>query len=149
LAAAAHPVSNECPLIFGHRATDLEQQVIMRIVTHRTFEKLHVAPVLGQFFEEYHLMDIVTRSPIRGGEQKPLDRAEGSAIASPIQPRPVELCAAVAIISVDMVVRQMPVRLHRDMLPQAGELLCNRLLLLLPVGGDADREGYCHGVPPS
>jgi hypothetical protein len=61
LAAAAHPVGNECPLIFGHRATDLEQQVIMRVVTHRTIEKLHVAPVLCQFFEEYHLMDIVAR----------------------------------------------------------------------------------------
>jgi len=149
LAAAAHPVGNEGPFICSHSTADLEQQLIMGVVTHWTLQKLHLAAVLGQFFEEYHLMDIVTRSPIRGGEQKPRDRAEGSAIASPIQPRPVELCAAVAIISVDMVVRQMPVRLHRDMLPQAGELLFNRLLLLLPVGGDADIEGYFHGVPPS
>jgi hypothetical protein len=134
LAAAAHPVGNECPLLFGHSATDLEPQVIMRVVTHWTFEKLHVAPVLGQFFEEYHLMDIVTCSPIRGGEQKPRERAQGGAIAQPIQPWPVELCAAVAIIPVDRLIRQMPVRLHRDVLPQAGELVFNRLLLLLPIG---------------
>jgi hypothetical protein len=68
LAAAAHPVSSECPLIFGHSAMDLEQQMIMQVITHRTLEKLHVVPVLGQFFEEHHLMDIVARQPIRGGE---------------------------------------------------------------------------------
>ena len=93
-------------------------------------------------------MHIVAREPIRGGEQDPLERAQGGAIASPIQPRTVELRAAVAIIPVDMVVRQMPVRLHHDMLLQADELLFNGLLLRLPVGGDADREGHFHGVPP-
>jgi len=81
LAAATHPVGNEGPFIFSHRAADVEQQLIMGVVTHGTLHKLHLAAVLGQFFEEDHLMDIVTRSPIRGGEQKPLERTQGGAIA--------------------------------------------------------------------
>ena len=63
------------------KSPDLEQQLIMGVVTHGTLHKLHLAAVLGQFFEEDHLMDIVTRSPIRGGEQKPLERTQGGAIA--------------------------------------------------------------------
>jgi hypothetical protein len=134
LAAAAHPVRNEGAFIFGHGPANLEQQLIMGVVTHRPLQKLYLASVLGQLFEEHHLMDIVTCQSIRGGEEDPLERAQGGAIAQPIQARPIELGAAVPIISVDVVVRQMPVGLHHDMLAQASELLFNRLLLLLPIG---------------
>ena len=134
MAAAAHPVRNEGAFIFGHGPADLQQQLIMRVVTHRPIQKLHLTPVLGEFFEEHHLMDIVTCQAIRGGEEDPLERAQGGAIAQPIQTWPIELCPAIAIISVDVFVRQMPVGLHHDMLAQASELLFNRLLLLLPIG---------------
>jgi hypothetical protein len=133
LAAAAHPVRNEGPFIFGHGPADLEQQLIMGVITHRPIQKLHLAPMLGEFFEEHHLMDIVARQSIWGGEEDPLERAQGGAIAQPVQTRPIELGATIAIIPVDVFVRQMPVGLHHDMLSQASELLFNRLLLLLSV----------------
>ena len=110
------------------------QQLIMRIIAHGPIQKLPLTPVLGQLFEEHHLMDIVTCQSIRGGEEDPRERAQGGAIAQPIQTWPIELCPTIAIIPVDVCVRQMPVGLHHDMLAQASELLFNRLLLLLPIG---------------
>lgn len=33
----------------------------MRIITHRTFQKFDLTPVLRQFFDEEHLVHIVAR----------------------------------------------------------------------------------------
>jgi hypothetical protein len=134
VATAAQPVSNACPCIFGHGPAHLEQPLLMGGIPQRTLQQLSLAPVLGQRFEEHHLLDSVACPPIRGGKEEPLEGAEGGAIASLLHARPIQLGAAVPSSSGAVVVRQMPVGLPHAMLPQAGELLCNRLLLLLSGG---------------
>ena len=105
--------------------------MIMRIITHGAFQKLDLAPVLRQFFEEEHLVHIVTCQSIWGRHQHPCKGADSGAVSQPILDWTVELGPAVAIIPIDVLLRHMPVGLGRDMFKQAGDLLGNRLLLVL------------------
>jgi acetyl-CoA acetyltransferase len=51
LAAAAHPIGDQGALILGHRASDLEQQLILEVLTHRAVQKLDLTAALGAFVE--------------------------------------------------------------------------------------------------
>ena len=106
----------------------------MRIIIHGAIEKLHVTPVLREFLNHEHLMDIVAGQAIGRREEDALKDCQGRLVPKPIQARAVELGPTIAIITVDMGFIQMPVRLSGDIVPQAGKLLFNRLLLLLPAG---------------
>ena len=66
LPPAPHPFCNQRPFILRDRTPDLQQEMIVRIPTHRVVEKFHLAPPLLQLLQEEHLMDIVARQPVGG-----------------------------------------------------------------------------------
>jgi hypothetical protein len=41
--SSPHPLGNEGPLVFRHGPTDLEQHLVVQVVTHGTVKKLHDA----------------------------------------------------------------------------------------------------------
>ncbi len=59
--SSTHAFGDQGPFIFGHGTTDLQQQLVMRILAHRVIDKLNAAPALFQLFEQQHLMDIIAR----------------------------------------------------------------------------------------
>jgi hypothetical protein len=42
----------------------LQQEVIVRVLAHGLIEKVDLASIVLEFFEEYHLMDIVASQSI-------------------------------------------------------------------------------------
>jgi hypothetical protein len=62
----------------------------MRILAHGTVQKLHVAAVLFQFFQQQNLMYVVSRQPVGCGNQNQIEAALGRSIPQPIQPRPLQ-----------------------------------------------------------
>jgi hypothetical protein len=148
LAATSPPVGDQGAFILGHGPPDLEQELIVRILTHGPVQERDFTAPLGAFVDEEHLMHIVAGQAIRSGHQDPFKNGQGGPIPPPIQARTVEPAPAVAVVAVDVCLGQMPLRLGRHIRAKPGQLLFNRLRLLLTGGRDTDIQGYCHGIPP-
>jgi hypothetical protein len=106
--AAAHPLGDQRALVLGHRPADLQQQLVVRVITHRPVQELHLAAVGGQLLDQQHLMDVVAGQPVRRGDHHHVQLGQRRMIAEPIQPRPPQAGAAKAVIAVDMLVLQLP-----------------------------------------
>ncbi len=52
LTTASHAFSDQAAFVFGYRATDLDQQLVMRIVARRLIEKLDLASTFFKLFHE-------------------------------------------------------------------------------------------------
>jgi hypothetical protein len=120
----------------------------MRIITHGTVQKFDLAATLGEFVDQQHLMDIVARQPIGCGDEHALKGGKSGAVAQAIQTGTIELGAAIPIITIDVLVGEMPVLLLHNMRAQPLKLLVNRLGLLLASGRNPDIQGDFHGIPP-
>ena len=120
----------------------------MRVITHRSIQKLDLAAALGQFVDQQHLMDIVARQAIGCSDQEQLEGGKGGTIAQAVQTGPVEFGPTIPIIAIDMFVGLMPVLLLGDMGQQPVDLLVNRLGVLLAACRDTNIECNFHEVPP-
>jgi hypothetical protein len=60
-----------------------------------------------------------------------LKRGQGGLVPQPVEARAIQFRSPIAIIKIEVVVREMQVGLTRDILAPASQLLVNRLLLLL------------------
>src|SRR5712692_1522412 len=69
LPTSTHPISNQGPLILGDGPSDLQEQLIMRILAHRTIDKLDPTARSLQFFQQEHLMHILACQPIWSGDE--------------------------------------------------------------------------------
>ena len=79
-----HPLGNEGALVFGHRPTDLQQQLVVGVGRHGTVEELdHTAKAL-QFFQQQDLVDILARQAIRRGDEDALHFRTGHRVAQRI-----------------------------------------------------------------
>jgi hypothetical protein len=65
---SAHAFGDERPFVLGHRAPNLQQELVMRILAQGPVEELDAAAGTLELFEEHHLVDGVARQPIRRGE---------------------------------------------------------------------------------
>ncbi|CAG0935582.1 hypothetical protein TFLX_04424 [Thermoflexales bacterium] len=99
LAAQAHPFGNQGALIFGDGPANLQQQLIMGILTHGPIQKFHEATGRLKFVQQQHLMHIVARQPIRRRQQDLHDFAPADGFPQTIQPGPVQLGPAVPVIA--------------------------------------------------
>jgi hypothetical protein len=102
LPPAAHPLGDQRALILGDRPTDLQQQLIVGIVTHRPIQKLHLAAVPAQLVDEQHLMDVVAGQPVGCGDQHQVELGQCSMVPQPVQARSAQAGTAVAVIAVDV-----------------------------------------------
>jgi hypothetical protein len=149
LSAPSHPVGDQGAFILGYGPPDLEQELIVRILTHGPVQELDRTAPLGEFLDEEHLMDIIAGQPVGGREQNPCKGGQGGAIPQPIQAWPIQRGPPIAIVAVDVCLSQRPLGLGRHMCAKTGQLLLNRLCVLLPGGRDTDLQSSCHGTPPA
>src|SRR5215510_10990454 len=103
----------------------------MRIVIQRAIDKLDPTAALGELSDQEHLMDLVAGQAIGSRDHHAFNSGHGSTVAETIKARTLESGPAIAVIAVDMFFGDMPVRVCRDVIMQAAELLFDRLLLLL------------------
>ncbi len=85
--AAAHALGDQRALILGHSAADLQQQVIVRVVAHRSVEELGGTASARPLLQEHHLMDVVAREPVGGGDEHAVDLAPLDGVTQAIEPR--------------------------------------------------------------
>jgi hypothetical protein len=116
LAAPSHPVGDQGAFVLGHRPPDLEQELIVRILTHGSVQELNRTAALGEFLDEEYLMHIVASQAIRSRHQDQLKGGQGGAIPQPIQAGTIEPGPTIAVIAVDVFLGQVPLRLgyHED-----------------------------------
>jgi hypothetical protein len=69
LSTSPHAFGDQRPLILGDRPSDLEQELVMRVLGHRPVEELDATTVFLQLLEQKYLMNIVTCQPIRVGDE--------------------------------------------------------------------------------
>jgi hypothetical protein len=50
--ATAHAIGNEGSFVLCYGPPNLEQQLIVRIVTHRAFQEFDLTPALGEFIDQ-------------------------------------------------------------------------------------------------
>jgi hypothetical protein len=103
----------------------------MGIGAHRSLDKRATTTPLGACIDQEHLMDIVARAPIGGGDQDACKGCHGAAISQSIETRPLERGAAVAVVAGEGLVGDMPIGVGGDRVTETAELLINGRGLLL------------------
>ena len=109
LSARSHPVRDEGAFRLGHGTTDLEPELIVRILTHGPVQELDPTAPLREFLDEEHVVDIVAGQPIGGREQDPFKGGQGGTIPQPIQARTIQLGPTFTIVPVDVFLSHMPI----------------------------------------
>src|SRR3954462_2054276 len=145
--ATAHPFRDQAALVLGHRAADLQQELVVWILAHRPVEGLDLAACGRDLLPEEHPMHIVAGQPVRGGDQDAIQLTHRRPISQPLQARPFETGAAVAIIPEDVLGRHAPPLLE-GMGLQALQLLSEAVGLCLALGGYPCIDPDPHDDPP-
>ena len=149
LTPPSHSISNQVTLVFGHCSTDLQQQLVMGIVLlHRTFQKLDVTSQFFQFFDQQNLMNILTRQSIWCSYQNQFEGSHAGGISHPIQAWTIELGTRVTIVTINMLRRQLPIRMLGYCILYSLNLLLNTLTLHLTVSRYSCIKGDFHGRSP-
>ena len=95
---SAHPLADQRLLILGHRPADLQHQLIVGIITHRTIQKLDDTAVSLQLLQNHHLVHEVACQSIRSRDQHPIKDGQTRLIAKMIQTRTIQTAATISII---------------------------------------------------
>jgi hypothetical protein len=131
LASPSHALGNEGALALGHGRANLQEQLIVRIIAHRSLDKLDATAPLGQFIDQEHLMHIVASQAIGRDDHDAFNGRHCDAISEAVETGAFEGGTTIAVIAVDVLVGDMPVGAGRDVGTETVQLLVNRLLLLL------------------
>jgi hypothetical protein len=149
LPPTSHSLGNQVALIFGHRPTDLKQELVMRIIIlHWAFKKLDVTTQCFHFVNQQNLMNIFTRQSIRCGYQDQFESCHAGGISQSIQARTIELGTRVTIIAINMFRCQLPIGMLGNSHLQSLNLLFYTLTLHLTVGRYSGIKGDLHGHSP-
>jgi hypothetical protein len=130
-------------------ATNLYEQVGLRIVIHRAIDTLDPPAALGECIDPKPLMDIVAGQAVGGRDHHAFHSRQSRAIAEASKPRALQGGPAIAVIAGEMLLGNRPVGGRRDVVTQTAQLLCDRWLLWLTARGDTDVESDFHGFPPA
>src|SRR3954468_15003248 len=112
------------------RSADLQQQLVVRVLAHRPVEELDHRAMSLQFLDEQHLMHIVARQAVWRGDQDAVQPGARGGIAQSVQAGAPEAGTAVAVVTEDVFLHQLPAA-SRSMVAQAVKLLLNGLRLSL------------------
>ena len=148
LTPAAHPVDNERTLVLGDGSADLEHELVVGVITDWPVEELHRTVSALEFFEQQHLVNVVSGQAIGRREQYQIEGAEGRLVTEMVEARTFEFGPTEAVITEDMLGSQAPVRLSSHIVPQACQLLLYRVGLLLATCRDSGIQCDSHSGPP-
>ncbi len=146
-AATAHALGDQRAFVLGHRAPDLQQQLIVRVTAHRPVEELDLRPVLLQLLDQEHLMDVVAGQAVRRGDQDAIQPGARRGVAQAVQAGAAQRGPAATVVAEDALGRQGPAP-RRGVGTQPLELLFSRLRLGLALGRYPSIGGYSHGGSP-
>jgi hypothetical protein len=142
-----HAVGNQVAFVFGNSPSNLQQQLIVRILAHRSLDKLDLAPAFFQFLNQEHLVDILTSQPIWSRHQHAIKVRLSYLITETVESWSLETGPAVAIGTYHAVISPFP-SLQLKMGLESLQLLVNGLHLCLTLGGYANVDSYSHLTPP-
>jgi hypothetical protein len=108
LSSAPHPISDEGPLVFGHRPADLEEEPVVGIITHRSIQKHNFAAKTRELVQDDHLLDVVAGQAIRFRQEDTVHIPITNGIPQAIEAGAIEIRATAAVITEDMGVLQVP-----------------------------------------
>jgi hypothetical protein len=77
---SSHALGDQTAFILSHPSTDLEQELIMRILAHRSIHKLQLASCLLKFFHQQHLMHVIASQTVRGSNDHSIKGAAADLI---------------------------------------------------------------------
>jgi len=107
LTPPAHAFGNQRPFIFCHGTANLQQEVIMRVLTDGLIEKVDLAARALELFQEHHLMHIVAGKAIGTHNQHPIHEALPELVPEAIEPGAVERGTPIAIVAEDLLTAQL------------------------------------------
>ena len=149
LPSTSHPLGDQAALILSHRPTNLQQELIMRIIIfHRAIQFLDRTTQLVQFFYQQNLMNVFASQAIRHSDQNQLEGRHAGGVSQPIQARTIELRACIPIVAINVLLRQLPIGMLGYGFPQTFNLLFNTLTLHLTVGRYSSIKSYLHFCSP-
>jgi hypothetical protein len=146
-ASTPHPFADLRPLVFCHSSANLQQQPIVRIVTHRAIQEFDANAASLQLLDHHHLMHIVARQSIWLGNQNYVKLGQRSTVSQAVQTRTTQLGSTVPIVSINMLRFKDPA-LSFYMGTQALNLLLNGLGLRLSLGRHSGIDCHSHHTPP-
>ena len=145
--STAHTLGDQSPLVFGHSTSDLQDQLVMGIIAHRTIQELNTTAMALQFFQDQSLMDVLAGQTVWRSDQYQFKLGHGCPITQAVQTGTVQLGPAVAIIPKDVLLGQTP-PLSGNVGSQTFQLLFYGLRLLLTLGRDTNIDGDIHLLLP-
>jgi len=146
-AASSHALGDEGAFIFGDCAADRQHQLVMGVLAHGTFQKLHLAAAAFECFPQDHWVDGVARQAIRSRDQDHIQLPIADAITQAIQSWPIQAGATAAIIAKNMGLGDSPLALLKGVL-ELIKLLFDGLGLSLVGRGNAEIQSNSHLGPP-
>jgi len=146
--APSEPLPEQRPLVFGDRALDLQQQLLVGVVADGALQEGDLAAGAAQLLQQQHLVGVLAGQAV-GAEDGHRPELPGlGVVPQPVQARPVQARAAVALVRVDVRrVERVAVPIHPG--AQRGQLALNGLLASLPLGRDAGVDRDLHHGPPA
>jgi hypothetical protein len=147
LTAAPHPLGNQGTFVFCHGSPNLQKQLIVWILADRTIQKFNPTAIFLPFFQQQHLMNIIPCQTIRRSDHNTVYFPRTHPVPQLIQTRPIQIRATDPIISIDVLLQQLPF-----LLPNIGsqpfQLLLNGLCLRLMLSRNSRIDRYSHMAPP-
>src|SRR4051794_28718812 len=128
------------PLVLGHHALDLEQQVVLRREADRPVEEDDLDPGAAQLVHQEDLVGVAARQPVGRVDVDAIERAGGGRVAQALEGRADERGPAVALVDEAMLGRDAQ-PLPRQARLEGGELARDGLVGRLLVGRDAGVDG--------
>src|SRR4051812_20667991 len=121
------------PLVLGHHALDLEQQVVLRREADRPVEEDDLDPGAAELVDQEDLVGVAARQPVGRVDVDAIERARGGRVAQALEGRADERGPAVALVEEAMLGRDAQPLLREARL-QGGELAGDGLVGRLLVG---------------
>src|SRR4051812_18678736 len=120
----------------------------MRILAHRTIQKLNFTAGAFKLFYDQHLVNEAPRRAVGAGNQYSLKAGTTHSISQLIQAGSIQTGPAVPVISEKTILRQR-LSFPGQVSLQTLHLLLNGLCLRLPIGRDPNVDrGYFHWSSP-
>src|SRR3954466_14541815 len=78
LTTTAHALADQRALVLRDRTSDLQQQLVVRVMAHGAVQKPHGTAVPFQLLQQQDLMDVVACHTVRRGDHDQIERAGGA-----------------------------------------------------------------------
>src|SRR5262249_20938011 len=143
--AAAEPLGEDGPLVFGDGPLDLEQELVVRVVGDRPLDELDVAGGLAELLQQEDLVGVAPSESVGAVDADDVEFALAGGVAEAVEGGAVEPRARIALVDVDVIVFEFVAVCGRPA-PQGVELAVDRPVTPLPLGRDSGVDRRSHGL---